>query len=80
MYIEVEIKSQLKPGAVWLRKKTPNLPTSSRSCRLNPHDQLSRLCVYGIYKRPLRTPSKENTLVLMAADIGSKNTQGVGPD
>ena len=36
------------PGAVWLRKKTQNLPTSGASCRLNPHDQLSRLCVYGI--------------------------------
>ena len=75
MYIEVEIKSQLKPGAVWLRKKTPNLPTSSRSCRLNPHDQLSRLCVYGIYKRTLRAPTKENTLALIAVDIGGKNTQ-----
>jgi len=35
-------------GAVWLRKKTQNLPTSCTSCRLNPHDQLGRLCVYGI--------------------------------
>ena len=31
---------------MWLRKKTQNLPTSSTSCRLNPHHQLGRLCVY----------------------------------
>ena len=47
-------------GAVWLRKKIQNLPTSYTSCRLNPHDQ-RRLCVYGIYKRSLRAPTKENT-------------------
>jgi len=60
---------------VWLRKDTQNLPTSYTSCRLNPHNQLSRLCVYGIYKRPLRVPTKENTLALIAVDIGGKNTQ-----
>ena len=65
----------LNPRAVWLRKKTPNLPTSSTSCRLNPHDQLGRLCACGIYKRSLRVPTKENTLVLIAVDIGGKNTQ-----
>ena len=26
-HVEVEIKPQLKPRAVWLRKKTQNLPT-----------------------------------------------------
>ena len=30
-------------GVVWLRKKTQNLPTNCRSCRLNPHNQLGRL-------------------------------------
>ena len=53
-HAEVEIKPQLKPRAIWLRKKTQNLPTSCTSYRLNPHDQLGRLCVYGIYKRRLR--------------------------
>ena len=60
--------------AVWLRKKTQNLPTSCTSCRLNPHNQLGRLCVYGIYKRTLSAPTKENALALMAVDIGGKNT------
>ena len=35
-----------------------------------------RLCVYGIYKRTLSAPTKENQLVLIAVDIGSKNTKG----
>ena len=58
-----------------LRKKTQNLPTSYISCRLNPHNQLDRLCVSGIYKRPLRAPTKENALVLIAVDLRGKNTQ-----
>ena len=58
-----------------LRRKTPTLPTSCTSCRLNPHDQLGRLCVYGIHKRPLRAPTKENSLVLIAEDTGGKNIE-----
>jgi len=66
---------QLNPWAVGLRKKTQNLLTNCTNCRLNPHDQIGRLCVYGIYKRLLRAPTKENLLVLIAMDIGGKNTQ-----
>ena len=62
-------------GHMWLRKKTLNLPTSCTSFRLNPHNQLRRLCVYEIYKRPLRAPTKENALALIAVVVGSKNTQ-----
>ena len=72
-------KHNWNPGAVWLSKKTQNLPASCTSCRLNPHNQLGRLCVYGIYKRSLRalvrTSAKENALVLIAVDIGSKNLE-----
>ena len=60
---------------MWIRKKTQNLPTSSTSCRLNPQDQLGRLCDYRTYKRSLRDPTKENSLVLIAVDIGGKNTE-----
>ena len=60
---------------MWLRKKAQNLPTSCTSFRLNPQDQLGRLCVYRIYKRTLRAPTKENALVLIAVDIEGKNTQ-----
>ena len=63
---------------MWLSKKTQNLPTSCTNCRLNPYNQLGRLCVYGIYKRSLRVPTKEKKtkkLALISVDIGSKNTQ-----
>jgi len=72
-HAEVELKPQLKPRAVWQRKKTQNLPTSCTSFRLNPHDHLGGLCVYGILKMSLRDPTKENRLVLIAVDIGGKN-------
>ena len=73
-HAEVEMKPQWKPRAVWLSKKTQNLSTSCTSLRLNPHDQLGRLWVYKIYKRIVRAPTKENALVLIAVDIGGKNT------
>ena len=44
------------------------------SCTLKLHDQLGRLCVSGIYKRTLRAPTKESTLILIAVDVGGKNT------
>ena len=72
---KVEINHNWNPGAVWLRKKTQNLPTSCTSCRLNPHDQLGRLCAYGRYKRTLRAPTKENALFPIAVYTGGKNSQ-----
>ena len=56
---------------MWLRK-TQNLPTGCTSCRLNPHNHLGRLCIYGIYKRTLRASTKENVLVLITVDTGGK--------
>ena len=56
--------------AVWLRKRT-----QLYKCRLKPHDPLGRLCVYGICKRSLRAPTKENALVLTAVDTGGENTK-----
>ena len=72
---EVEIKPQLKPRGSVAKEEDPKPPTSCTSCRLNSHDQLGRLCVYGIYKRTSRAPTKENALLLKAVDIGGKNTQ-----
>ena len=72
---EVKIKPQLRPRGSVTKEEDPKLPTSYTSCRLNPHDQLGRVCVYGIYKRSLRAPTKENAIVLIAVDIGGKNTQ-----
>ena len=74
-HIEVEIKPQLKPRGSVAKEEDSNPSHQLYRCRLNPHDQLGRLCVYGIYKRSLRTPTKEKTLVQIAVDIGGKNTQ-----
>ena len=74
-HAEVEIKTQLQPRCSMAKEEDQNLPTSYTSCRLNPQDQPDRLCVYGIYKRTLRAPTKANTLVMTAVDIGDKNTQ-----
>ena len=74
-HVEVEIKPQLKLRGRVAKEEDQNLPPRCTSCRLNPHDQLGRLCVYGIYKGSLRAPTKETALVLIAVGIGSKNTQ-----
>jgi len=71
----VEIKPQMKPRVSVVKEEDQNLTTSYTSYRLHPHDQLARLCVYGMYKRPLRVPKNENSLVLITVDIGGKNTQ-----
>ena len=71
-HAQVEIKPQLKPRVSVAKEEDPKPPTSCTSYRLNPHDQLGRLCVYGIYVRALRAPTKENALVPIAVDIGGK--------
>ena len=48
LHVEVEIKPQLKPRGSVTKEEDPKLPTSYTSCRLNPHDQLSRLCLWNI--------------------------------
>ena len=74
-HAEVEIKPQLKPRGGVAKQEDPSLSTGCTFCRLSPHDQLGKLCDYGIYKRSLRAPTKENALVLIAVDVGGKNTQ-----
>ena len=67
------------PGAMWLRTRTQNLPTNCTSCGLNPHNQLSRLCVCGLYKRTLRAHKRKCT----SSDSCGRWRQehaGVGPD
>ena len=74
-HAEVEIKPQLKPRGSVAKEEDPNPSHSYTSCTLNLCDQLERLFVSGIYKRTLRAPREENALVLIAVDIGGKNTQ-----
>ena len=72
---ELDVKPQLKHRSSVAKEEDPSLPTSCASFRLNPHDQRGRLCVYKIYKKILRAPTNENALVLIAMNIGGKDTQ-----
>ena len=74
-YAEVEIKTPLKPRGSVTKEEDPKPSHQLYKLQINPHDQRSRLCVYGIYKRPLRVPTEANALALIAVDIGGKNIQ-----
>ena len=74
-HAEVEIKPQLKSRGSVTKEEEPKPPTSCTRYGLNPHNQLGRLWVCGIYKISLTAPTKENRLVLIAVDTGGKNTQ-----
>ena len=73
-HTEVEIKPQLRLRGTVAKEKDPIPSYELYKLQIKSHDQLGRLCVYGIYKRTLRAPTKENALVLTAVDIGGKNT------
>ena len=73
-YVEVEIKPQLKPRGSVSKEEDPKPSHQLYKLKIK-YNQLGRFCVYGIYKRSLRAPTKENTLVLIAVDIGGKNTE-----
>ena len=71
---EVEIKQQLKPRGSVTKEEDPKPSHQLYKLQIKSTVSLGRLCVYGIYKRPLRAPTKEITLVLIAVDIAGKNT------
>ena len=72
-HVELEIKPQLKPRGSVAKEEDPKL--SHQLYKLQIKSTLGRLCVYGIYKRTWRAPTKENTLALTVVDIGGKNSQ-----
>ena len=72
---EVEIKPQLKSRGSMAKENDPNPSHQLYKLQMKSTRQLDRLCVYGIYKRTIRSPTKENALVLIAVDTGGKNTQ-----
>ena len=74
-HAEVEIKPQLKPRGSVTKEEDPKPSHQLYMLQIKSTDQLGRLCVYGIHKRPLRAPTKENVLVLIAEDIGGKNSE-----
>ena len=73
-HVKVEIKPQLKPRGSVAEEEDPKPSYQLYKLQIKS-TQLSRLCVYEIYKRPLRAPTKENALALIAVDVGGKNTQ-----
>ena len=74
-HAEVEIKPQLKPRGCVAEEEDPKPSHQLYKLPIKSQDQLSRLCVYEIYKKPLRAPTKENALALIAVDIGGETTK-----
>ena len=74
-HAEVEIKPQLKPRGSVTKEEDRKPSHQLYTLQIKSTDKLGRLCVYGIHKRPWRAPTKENVLVLIAVDIGGKNTE-----
>ena len=72
-HAEVEIKPQLKPRGRVAKEEDPKPSHQLYKLKIKSN-QLGRFYVYGIYKRILKAPTKENTLVLIAVDTGGKNT------
>ena len=68
---EVEIKPQLKPKGSVAKEEDPK---PSHQLQIKSTQSTRQTQVYGIYKRSLRAPTKESTLVLTAVDIRGKNT------
>jgi len=74
-HVEVEIKPQLKPRSNVAKEDSKPSHQLYKLQIKSTQSTKQTLCVYGIYKRPLRAPPKENALALIAVDIGGKNTQ-----
>ena len=73
-HAEVEIKPQLKPRGRVAKEDDPKSSHQLYKLKIKSN-QLGRFCVYGIYNRTWRAPTKENTLALTVVDIGGKNSQ-----
>ena len=71
-HAEVKIKPQLKSRGSVAKEEDPR---PSHHLQIKSIWLTRQTRVYGIYKRSLRAPPKETTLVLPAVDIGGKNTQ-----
>ena len=72
--VEVEIKPQLKPRRSVAKEEDPKPYHQLYKLQIKSTHQLSSLCLWDI-TRPLRAPTKENALTLIAADTAGKNTQ-----
>ena len=74
-HAEVEIKPQVKPRDSVAKEEDPK-PSHQLHKIQNKSTRSTRqtLCLWNTYERSLSTPTKENTLVLLAVDIGGKST------
>ena len=73
-HVEVEIILQLKLRGGMAKEE--DLKPSHQLYKLQiKSTQSTRQTLFETYKRTLRTPRKENALVLIAVDTGGKNTQ-----
>ena len=73
-HAEVEIKPQLKPRGSVAKEEDPKPFHQLYKLQIKS-TRSTRQTAYAIYKRTLRAPTKEISLVLIAVDIEGKNTQ-----
>ena len=78
-HAKVEIKPRLKPRGSVAKEEDQKASHSCTNCTLNLHDKPDRLFVFGIYKRTVRAPTKENTSS-DSCGPGRQEHMGVGPD
>jgi len=55
-----------------MAKEDPKPSHQLYKLQIKSTDQLGRLCVFGIYKRSLRAPTKENALILIAVVLEAR--------
>ena len=72
----LEIKPQLKPRGIVAKEEDPKPSHQVYKLQIKS-TRSTRQTLSMEYIKTLRAPTKENTLVLIAVDIGGKNT-GVG--
>ena len=73
-HAEVEIKTQLKPKSSVAKEEDPKPSHQLYKLQIKSTRSTRQiLSFYGIYKRSLRVPTKENVIVLIPVDTG-------GPD
>ena len=78
-HAEVEIKPQLKPRGSVTKEKDLKPSHLLYKLKIKSTRSTSRLCVYGVYRRSLSTPTKENVLDDSCGHWKKEHT-GVGPD
>ena len=70
-HAEMEIKPQLKPRGSASKEEDPKPSHQLYKLQIKSTGS-TRQTLFETYKRTLRTPRKENALVLIAVDIGAR--------